>query len=105
VDRELIRRVVRSHVGELLACYEAELLRARHGGVESTGKLVAKWVVGEDGAPTSVQFLATLPGAGQPFTTCVSDAILAWRFPRPKGGGVAVITYPFVFRLPDAGQP
>lgn len=97
--------MVRAHVEELRACYEAELVRAADAGAVPTGKLVARWVVGTDGAVTSVQFPSTVPGTGQRFTACVTDAMLGWRFPRPKGGGVAVITYPFVFRPPDAGQP
>ncbi len=29
---------------------------------------------------------------------CVSGRVRTWLFPKPKGGGTAVVTYPFVFK-------
>jgi hypothetical protein len=29
--------------------------------------------------------------------------IQSWQFPKPKGGGVAVITYPWILRTPGGG--
>jgi hypothetical protein len=33
---------------------------------------------------------------------CIAGRVLTWVFPKPKGGGVAVVTYPFVFK--QAGE-
>jgi hypothetical protein len=33
---------------------------------------------------------------------CIAGRVLLWIFPKPKGGGVAVVTYPFVFK--QAGE-
>jgi hypothetical protein len=30
------------------------------------------------------------------------DRIQSWQFPKPKGGGVAVITYPWILRSSGA---
>jgi len=29
--------------------------------------------------------------------SCVLDAVRRWQFPRPDAGGVALVSYPFVF--------
>ena len=30
--------------------------------------------------------------------TCVAGRVRTWVFPKPKGGGVVVVTYPFIFQ-------
>ncbi len=35
-------------------------------------------------------------------TSASPGRVLTWIFPKPKGGGVAVVTYPFVFK--QAGE-
>jgi hypothetical protein len=82
-----------------------ELKGLADAGPAPSGTLAVRWtVVGEE--VTSVEVLSAFPGASERFTRCVTDSIRDWRFPKTKGGGPAVITYPFVFRLPaDAGRP
>jgi hypothetical protein len=29
---------------------------------------------------------------------CMMSRIVSWEFPKPKGGGVAIITYPWILR-------
>ena len=36
------------------------------------------------------------------FVIGADGRILLWNFPKPKGGGIAVVTYPFVFK--QAGE-
>ena len=106
-DRELIRRVVRFHVDEVRRCYQAELVRRRKAdaGAAPTGKLTARWVVGAEGRVTSVELLTAVPGTSVRFSECVTDSIRTWLFPKPNQPGVAVITYPFVFRpTPDDAE-
>jgi len=33
---------------------------------------------------------------------CVSSRVRLWQFPKPKGGGTVVVSYPFIFK--QAGQ-
>ena len=35
--------------------------------------------------------------------SCITERIRRWGFPEPRGGGVVVVTYPFVFRTTEAG--
>ena len=29
---------------------------------------------------------------------CIADAVRRWGFPKPKGGGIVVVSYPFVLQ-------
>jgi hypothetical protein len=29
--------------------------------------------------------------------SCVAGRVRTWQFPKPKGGGVVIVTYPFIF--------
>lgn len=96
-DKELVRRVVHSHHAQLRYCYESELVR----NPAMSGKVTVKWVIGSQGAVTQVSTQgSTLNNAR--VESCLNARVKSWNFPPPKGGGIAVITYPFVFR-PSGG--
>ncbi len=92
LDKELIRRVVRRHVNEVRYCYVKEL--QSHPALE--GRVRVQFTVlpgGEVGAATVAESTvghARLEG-------CVASAVRRWHFPRPRGGGLTVVSYPFVF--------
>ena len=96
-DKELVRRVVHSHHSQLRYCYESELVR----NPNMNGKLTVKWVIGSGGSVTQVNVLGNTLG-NQKVANCVAARVKSWNFPPPKGGGIAVVTYPFVFR-PSGG--
>lgn len=93
LDPDLIRRVVRDHAGQVRYCYESQL--AMSPGL--TGKVVMRWVINDAGRVMQA-------GAGDNQTgnaaldACLASRIKTWVFPMPKGGGVVVVTYPFVFK-------
>jgi hypothetical protein len=95
IDRELIRRVVRSHLDQLRYCYDVQLTK----NPKLSGKVAVKWVVTEQGSVSSSVVVQTTTGNTE-LDTCVAGRVLTWVFPKPKGGGVAVVTYPFVFKEP-----
>lgn len=96
-DKELVRRVVHSHHAQLRYCYESELVR----NPTMSGKITVKWVIGSQGAVTQVSTVgSTLNNAR--VESCLNARVKSWNFPPPKGGGIAVVTYPFVFR-PSGG--
>jgi hypothetical protein len=37
----------------------------------------------------------TAPGS---LRACLEEKVMRWRFPAPRGGGVVIVRYPFVFR-------
>jgi TonB family protein len=95
IDRELIRRVVRSHLEQLQYCFDVQLTK----NPKLSGRVAVRWVVTEQGTVSSSVVASTTTGNNE-LDTCVAGRVLTWVFPKPKGGGVAVVTYPFVFKAP-----
>jgi hypothetical protein len=93
LDPEIIRRIVRSHSAQIKYCYEKELTRTP--GLH--GKIVMKWVIRGDGTVRqSATATTTLDNAN--VENCLAAKIKTWTFPSPKGGGIVVVNYPFVFK-------
>ena len=97
MDPELIRRVVRSHHDQLKYCYDNALTK----NPKLTGKVSVRWIIREDGTVASSNVVSSTSGTPE-LDHCISGRVLLWIFPKPKGGGVAVVTYPFVFK--QAGE-
>jgi TonB family protein len=97
MDPELIRRVVRSHHDQLKYCYDNALTR----NPKLTGKVAVRWIITEAGTVASSNVVSSSTGTPE-LDKCIAGRVLTWVFPKPKGGGVAVVTYPFVFK--QAGE-
>lgn len=93
LDPEIIRRIVREHSGQIKYCYEKELIRTP--GIY--GKIVMKWVINGDGKVTASQVAETQMKNAN-VEQCLATKIRTWVFPKPKGGGIVVVNYPFVFK-------
>jgi TonB family protein len=92
---EEIRAVVAEKKARFKACYERGLAR----DLSLEGTVVAKFVIGEDGAVSSAEEGgSTLPD--DDVRACVLATIRGLRFPAPESGTVAV-TYPFEFNPRD----
>ena len=92
MDREVIRRVIRSHMPEVKFCYERALMAQK----DLSGRVQVKFMISPTGKVTaSIVEASTLrsPTTEQ----CVAEAVRRWDFPKPPSGIVSV-TYPFVFR-------
>lgn len=58
------------------------------------GLVVVKLVIGGDGRVTQAQAIES--SMGRPgVEECIVGAAKTWSFPEPKGGGIAIVTYPF----------
>ncbi len=93
LDPEIIRRIVREHQGQIRYCYEREL--TSHPGI--FGKVVMKWVINGDGKVTQAQ-VAETQMKNSNVESCLASRIKGWVFPKPKGGGIVIVNYPFVFK-------
>ena len=94
IDKRIIQKVVRQHTGELRACYERELAKTK--GLN--GRIVVVWIISAQGAVTSAVVKETSM-RNKNVESCITSSIKFWRFPAPKGGGMAQVEYPFVFEL------
>ncbi len=95
IDKELIRKVIQEHAAQIRYCYEQQLAV----NPKLQGKVAIKWVINGDGSASSPQVdrsSTTLEDAR--VHECMMSRITSWAFPKPKGGGIAVITYPWILR-------
>lgn len=90
LDKEIIRRVVRQHRGEIRYCYESELQKNK--GL--AGRVTVRFTISATGSVVSAVVRdSTLNNAT--VERCMTDKIRRWVFPEPKGGGIVVVNYPF----------
>ncbi|MDW8189579.1 MAG: AgmX/PglI C-terminal domain-containing protein [Pseudobdellovibrionaceae bacterium] len=92
IDREAVRRVIRSIINQIKTCYERRL-QLRPG---LHGKVTIVFEIGERGRVLSARAKkSTLPD--EQVALCVSERIKEQKFPEPARGTIAVVEYPFVF--------
>ncbi len=97
LDKELIRQVIRAHRSEIRYCYESQLNQYP----DLNGSVAVKFVITPSGSVNSSDIVKSTLGNAT-MEKCVAGRILGWKFPEPKGGGVVIVTYPFIFK--SAGQ-
>jgi hypothetical protein len=92
LDKDIIRRIVRAHLGEVRSCYSKGLAK----DPTLAGKVTIAFTIGPDGNVTTASVGDdTLSDAT--VGTCIAKRAKAWKFPKPIGGGVAAVRYPFSF--------
>ena len=93
LDKEIIRRIIRRHINEVKFCYERELVR--NAGL--VGRVMVQFTIAGTGQviASMVQSSTLNNGAVE---QCIAQAVRRWEFPKPQGGGIVVVTYPFVLK-------
>jgi hypothetical protein len=90
LDKEIIRRIIRRHINEVRFCYEQALVKKP----TLAGRTVVQFTIAASGQVlTSVMQSSTL---GSPQAeSCIVQAVKRWEFPKPEGGGLVIVSYPF----------
>ena len=91
--REVVERVIRENRNQIRYCYEVELQRHQN----LAGRVVASWVISASGRVVRVKIKDSTLGSKRT-EKCIARRIKTWQFPRPAGGGVVTVNYPFIFR-------
>lgn len=89
LDRDVIRRIVRAHIGEVRYCYNEGL----EHDPELAGRVVVSFVIGAEGKVTRSSADADFEGD---VPDCIAKAVSGWLFPRPADGKDVAVKYPFV---------
>jgi len=91
MDKDIIRRIVRSHINEVRYCYNQGLVRDPN----LKGRVSIQFNIGPTGK-VAAAVVANSSVKDKNVGNCIAKAVKRWKFPRPKTGGSAVVTYPFV---------
>lgn len=95
IDREAVRRVVRSALPAFKACYDREYRK----DTKLEGKIVVAWEIHEKGVAKNARIVKDKSSlANSTVEECVRARMLTLRFPEPPAGTVAEVTYPFLFQ-------
>jgi hypothetical protein len=93
MDRELVRRVIHEHRAQLRFCYESEL--SSHPGM--TGRISVKFTIAADGSVQRADVDSSTVN-DRSVERCITTRVAEWLFPKPKGGGIVVVNYPFILK-------
>lgn len=92
LDRSLIDEVIKRHMNQIRYCYQRELTKDPALG----GKIVIKFTIAKDGTVSSASTKSTTMNNAA-VQTCIEGRFMKMQFPQPKGGGIVVVSYPFMF--------
>ena len=92
LSKEEINRVIRRNLARFKYCYEKQL----NANPNLSGKISVYFTI----APTGSVAKASVRESSmndENVERCVSKVMRTLKFPNPRGGGIVVVTYPFVF--------
>ncbi len=88
LNPDLIHKVVVSHKAKVRACFDQVLTSFS----KLDGKAVLKLTIAADGTVSTAVAEST---SNTELSNCIAERVKTWVFPKPKGGGVVITTYPF----------
>lgn len=81
---------VRTRLSEIEYCYELALVENE----ETRGRVETSWIIHETGKTSQVEILYSSI-LNTKLKDCIVKRISNWKFPKPKGGGIVKVRYPF----------
>ena len=80
------------NLSQIRYCYQRELTKSP----SLSGKVNVKFVIAKDGSvSSSTTKSSTL--ANPTVEGCINARFMRFTFPEPRGGGIVVVSYPFLF--------
>ena len=92
LDRSLIDEVIKRHMNQIKYCYQRELTK----NPSLAGKIVIKFVIAKDGTVSKADVKTSTMGSSS-VESCITGRFMRFQFPEPKGGGIVIVSYPFLF--------
>jgi len=101
LSREIIGRILSRHLTEVKYCHQVAVKR---DAKLKRGQVVAQFTI----APTGQVVVARVQRStlrDRSLHRCLTRAVRRWLFPKPKGGGIVIVSCPFVLGSPEAAPP
>jgi len=92
LDRSLIDAVIKRKMSQIRYCYQRELQK----NPNLSGKLTIKFTIAKDGSVSQAGVKTSSMG-NPAVDQCVVQRFYQMTFPEPKGGGIVIVSYPFIF--------
>lgn len=92
LDKSLIHAVIKQNLNQIRYCYQRELT----GNPQLTGTITVKFVIARDGSVSQAETKTTTMN-NPAVEGCLNKRFLKFQFPKPKGGGIVIVSYPFTF--------
>jgi TonB family protein len=99
LDKEIIRRIIRRHINEVKYCYEQELTKKASLG----GRIMVQFTIAASGQVIASVLQNSTMGNAR-VENCTVQAVRRWEFPKPLGGGIVIVSYPFVLTPAGGGE-
>jgi TonB family protein len=99
LDKEIIRRIIRRHINEVKYCYETELTKK----ADLSGRISVQFTIAATGTVIASVLQSSTMGNIR-VENCVVQAVRRWEFPKPLGGGIVIVSYPFNFTAGATGD-
>jgi hypothetical protein len=93
LDKSLIDRVIKRNMNQIKYCYSRQL----SVNPKLNGKIVVKFVISGDGSVSKANTHSSTMTGGGAVQSCMNNQFLNFQFPEPKGGGIVIAKYPFLF--------
>lgn len=93
LDRAVIERIIRRNLGDINYCYERRL----NARPNLAGVFEAEFFIGANGNVQRSSSSRNTLGDGR-LESCINNSIKTWKFPRPVGGTVVKVNYPFILK-------
>ena len=90
IDKDIIRRVVRSHLMEVRGCYNQGLVK----NPNLAGRVSIQFTIGPAGT-VGAAVVADSSVDDASVGNCIAKSVRRWKFPKPSVGGSTIVTYPF----------
>lgn len=92
LDKNLIDAVIKRNMNKIRYCYQKALTK----NPTLSGKITEKFVIAKDGSVSKAETKATTMNNPE-VESCISAAFMRFSFPEPAGGGIVIVSYPFIF--------
>jgi hypothetical protein len=92
LDKSLIQKVINQNISQIKYCYSRELTK----NPNLSGTIKINFVIAKDGTVSKAKVKKSTMG-NKKVESCIAGRFKRFKFPKPKGGGIVIVTYPFTF--------